>query len=48
MAITIFADNQPLTRRTSETPATLVDRWMLTGISPCCTCACTCDGRVDL
>src|SRR5690606_25403921 len=34
MAITIFADNQPLTRRTSETPATLVDRWMLTGISP--------------
>ncbi|HYH12231.1 MAG TPA: hypothetical protein VD789_07730 [Thermomicrobiales bacterium] len=46
MAITIFADNQTLSRFAGGTAAMLVDRWTLTGISPCC--ACTCDGRVDL
>lgn len=46
MAIVESAHNQTLIRTTgSATTTDLVDRWTLTGISPCC--ACTGDGRVD-
>ena len=48
MAVTLLADNHhPAVWLAGAVSSTiLVDRWTLTGISPCC--ACTCDGRVDL